>query len=289
MGYGSEIFGLLKQLSIDNELNDLESVCDFGSQELHFAEKDFYSNSSAEIIRQTIFAMGGPKISDDELSKLAARSSTEKFYKYLGIHYTCLDSDGKYGRPFDFNFDQPDGSDLLRYSLVVNAGTTEHLLNQSNSFKIAHDITQNNGVMIHALPFIGFVDHGFLNYHPNLFTALAHHNNYKLIGLWVSVAGMNSLLPWRPNILSYLTSPNGRIPDTSILCALRKSKSGDFQIPFQGRYESILDKSIQTNYLDTGINTETNTAIVSSPIDQYSGRQLLAAIGDRILKRFRSN
>jgi hypothetical protein len=59
MGYGSEIFGLLKQLSIDKELNNLESVCDFGSQELHFAEKDIYSNSSAEIIRQIIFAMGG--------------------------------------------------------------------------------------------------------------------------------------------------------------------------------------------------------------------------------------
>jgi hypothetical protein len=210
------------------------------------------------------------------------------FYKYLGIEYKCLDSDAQYGDPFDFNFDQPNKSDLLQYNLVVNAGTTEHLLNQSNSFKIAHDITQNGGVMIHALPFIGFIDHGFLNYHPNLFIALAYRNNYKLIGLWVSVAGMNSIIPWQPRLLSYLTSPNGGVPDISIFCALRKCNTEDFHIPFQGRYEGAMDTSVQFKYSDAVINTETSSTTSISPIDQYSGRQLLAEIGDRIANRFRS-
>jgi hypothetical protein len=74
-------------------------------------------------------------------------------------------------RELDLNFD---GNGIPtehkgKYSLVTNFGTTEHVTNQLNAFKVIHDLTMPNGVMIHEVPAQGMFNHGLVNYNPKFF------------------------------------------------------------------------------------------------------------------------
>ena len=161
MGYGVQNFAIYDLMIRENLFDNIQSVVDMGSQELHFAERDTTSHEYKECIRQTIKSAGGPDIDDIQLNKLANRSSAGEFWKILGKEYKALDSDGWYGKPFDFNLDQVEEKDKLANCFVVNGGTTEHLFDQANAFRIAHDLTKKDGLMLHQLPFLGCIDHGF--------------------------------------------------------------------------------------------------------------------------------
>jgi hypothetical protein len=52
------------------------------------------------------------------------------------------------------------------YDLVVNGGTTEHIANQMNAFRIIHNLVRVGGVMYHELPAGGLVDHSLVSYQP---------------------------------------------------------------------------------------------------------------------------
>jgi hypothetical protein len=50
------------------------------------------------------------------------------------------------------------------FDLVINAGTTEHVSNQENAFRVIHDLTKRGGMMNHEVPAGGMIDHGFFSY-----------------------------------------------------------------------------------------------------------------------------
>ena len=66
-----------------------------------------------------------------------------------------------------------------KYRLVTNYGTTEHVANQLNAFKIIHDLTAVGGLMVHSVPAQGMFCHGLVNYNPKFFWMLARSNGYK--------------------------------------------------------------------------------------------------------------
>jgi hypothetical protein len=63
----------------------------------------------------------------------------------------------------------------------VNFGTTEHVANQLNAFKLIHDLAAKGCIMVHTLPSHGQFNHGLVNYNPKLFWMLAHSNGYRLL------------------------------------------------------------------------------------------------------------
>jgi len=81
----------------------------------------------------------------------------------------------------DLNYDPVPKEHMGKYSLVTNLGTTEHTANQLNAFKIIHDFTAPNGIMVHTVPFQGFPAHGFMNYSMQFFWMLCRSNLYKVI------------------------------------------------------------------------------------------------------------
>ncbi len=98
------------------------------------------------------------------------------------MSYQCVDVDGRVGTlVLDLNFDSVPADQLSRYGLVTNHGTSEHLINQYNVFKMMHDFTKPNGIMIHAVPFTVHLEHGFFNYQPNFFECLARYNSYETL------------------------------------------------------------------------------------------------------------
>lgn len=105
-----------------------------------------------------------------------------ELWQWLGFKYAAIDVDGSPGSvPLDLNFDSVPAEQKLKYDLVTNFGTTEHVINQLNAFKVIHDLTAPNGLMIHEVPAQGMFNHGLINYNPKFFWLLSRSNGYKFI------------------------------------------------------------------------------------------------------------
>ncbi len=120
------------------------------------------------------------------LSDLPESSSytcfTSKMYIEAGCSYAALDIvEYPNSIVFDLNTDSLPNNHINRYDFVTNFGTTEHVANQMNAFKVIHDALKINGVVFHSVPFSGFLNHALINYHPKFFISLVKNNRYKIL------------------------------------------------------------------------------------------------------------
>lgn len=130
--------------------------------------KKFKGPSSA------VFAHGGARELDVEAPL------SRPFWEWLGFNYRAVDVDGSPDAiPLDLNFDPAPPAMVGRAALVTNCGTTEHIANQLNAFRVIHDLTATGGIMLHNLPAQGFLNHGLVNYNPKFFWSLSAANAYK--------------------------------------------------------------------------------------------------------------
>ncbi|AXH10883.1 hypothetical protein CP960_13530 [Malaciobacter halophilus] len=125
------------------------------------------------------------------------------------------------------------------FDVVTNFGTTEHIFNQYQAFKSIHDLCKKDGLMVHSLPLQGAYEHGFFNYHPNFFHALAAKNNYEIKYAGIRHKNLENyklldLKNYLPN--DFLKNINA-FDTLGSLFILKKTTSKPFEIPFQGRYD----------------------------------------------------
>lgn len=164
------------------KLEDLNFIIDLGVQEVtcplgHEVLHDFISRTNPQ---------AGTTL--DWVKEKLTAGWAKDFWTACRKEYLALDvaGEGQY-MFFDLNHDSVPQDLLGRGDLVCNAGTTEHLLNQYNAFKVMHDLTRVGGYMYHALPMAGFHDHGLFNYNIKFFQQLACHNKYTLVDAFVSL------------------------------------------------------------------------------------------------------
>ena len=100
-----------------------------------------------------------------------------KTYKAIDFHGTIFSVERDLNYPYSEN---------TKYDLITNFGTTEHIFNQFEVYKTIHNLVKPNGFMLHFLPYQGFYNHGFYNYHPTFFFDLGKANNYIIGGLWIT-------------------------------------------------------------------------------------------------------
>jgi hypothetical protein len=151
-------------------------------------------------------------------------------WKWLGFGYSSIDIDGSPGSiPLDLNYDTIPNEHSGKYQLVTNFGTTEHVANQLNAFKIIHDLAAVGGVMIHHLPAQGMINHGLVNYNPKFFWMLARSNGYKWVYMDFAVW---DTYPVPQNVADFvvMSEPKAQerinrtvIADGSILVAMQKT------------------------------------------------------------------
>lgn len=154
-----------------------------------------------ELYRQLNAAFGRPAPGPQLLNTNNAQQQPARLlYETLGIEYHCVDVDGRVGTlVLDLNFDSAPAEYKGKYGLVTNHGTSEHLINQFNVFKMMHEFARPGGIMVHAVPFTVHLDHGFFNYQPNFFECLARYNSYETLGIWVGPDwSLASFIPWGP-------------------------------------------------------------------------------------------
>tara|TARA_R110000782_G_scaffold67650_5_gene136623 strand:+ start:13070 stop:13960 length:891 start_codon:yes stop_codon:yes gene_type:complete len=291
MGYSTETMGLFLQMNFLGLFDDIKRVVDLGSQELHFSDRDIMSRPYREIIRRTVKDLGGPELTDEQLADLSNRGSAGNFFKYIGREYKALDADGWFDKPFDLNLDSAHDADRNAYCLCVNAGTTEHLMDQNNAFRIIHELTRPGGLMVHGLPFLGHVDHGFFNYNPNFFWALARFNSYDVLGMWINPAGTATLIPWSDGMGKYLNLSAEAGAGVSIWCLMKKEHDLEYCVPFQSGYETAQHPTNLARYnyaVDGRLMSGTEVYKVmqgQESIENVSGRVLFGELRRRIKRR----
>jgi len=129
---------------------------------------------------------GGNRINAAFLGELCA---------IIGIDYWALDIiDGPRVLRCDLNRDSLPDNLSEKFTFVLNSGTTEHVLNQYNAFKVMHDAAAPGGEMLHILPISGYTNHGYVHYTSRFFFDLAGYNDYEILQAVYLSAGADSKL-----------------------------------------------------------------------------------------------
>jgi hypothetical protein len=159
-----------------------------------------------------------------------------------GFHYTAFDIFPGYKTEyFDLNHQATPDAHRARYDLVLNIGTTEHVLGQLNAFKVIHELAAVGGVVVHEVPMTGYLDHGYFCYNPMLFAHLADANGYDFLELRFSgddygeTVGRNLVERYaHPSFLKIERRDSGWLslvlPTSSLFVAFRKTRDSAFRI-----------------------------------------------------------
>jgi SAM-dependent methyltransferase len=190
-------------------------------------------------------------------------NTARDFYKKLGFNeYACIDADGKKDSfLFDLNENLAEKYNYKKqFNLVTNHGTTEHVFDQAKIFDNTHNLCKKGGIMIHAIPFQGFVNHGFYSYQPSFFHQLAMANDYELINIYLQhdvQNGIQKIIPFNNSSKKFFQIfPLPPATRTLLYVILRKTKEGKFQIPFDKDYVS--QSKLQKDYKQGSIVQKEN-------------------------------
>jgi SAM-dependent methyltransferase len=124
----------------------------------------------------------GRRVDQEQLAAFDHYSFMGDLYRVAGFDYVSLDIiDAPYVHRFDLNTDQVPESLRGKFDLVINAGTTEHVLNQLNALKAIHDLAKPGGLIYSMFLLNGFGPHGLLRYCSRFVELLAAANQYEVI------------------------------------------------------------------------------------------------------------
>jgi hypothetical protein len=164
MGLAFETILHLIELRQSGRLPDRASVMEIGAQQL----SNSFLRATAELMElyrlfdRKPIDLGPPRTSTaiDGMERQAeAAPSSQPFWESLGFSSNAVEYGGQRGLHSSFD-------------LVVNAGTTEHVVNQDNAFRVIHDLTKVGGVMMHEVLGGGMLTHGVVSYNPQFFWLL---------------------------------------------------------------------------------------------------------------------
>jgi len=257
------------------------SVLDIGSSNLYLA--------TAEDIKWFLRKYAPSSIADVEefAARLAAGSAYDpvtggrneafvgELFEKAGLHYESLDiANGYRTTILDLNRSTLPAVLQGRFQLVLNFGTTEHILNQYNCFKVIHDATRVGGYIYHSLPAVGYVDHGYITYTGRCFFDMAGYNEYELAACWFDgPSGGNSIFASLQSYSGYFpvlkaaleqlaATEEGRalreisIPDIRINVVCRKVKD----TPFRGALEASTSAGVIAQGVTAGYRASVQTA-----------------------------
>jgi SAM-dependent methyltransferase len=226
--------------TVRNDLGLTPTVCELGNQTLKNAKQ-----------RRTIYKRMGLKGVEP--------ASVREWYLSMGFSdYVAIDvNQERDSIAMDLNLDLQEHYGYTNtFDLVTNNGTGEHVFDQLNVFRNTHNLCKQGGAMIHCLPCFRWLDHGFYNFNPNLFTALATANHYRVSHLWLAQNNMDQLAELDPGVLHRVETMRGDLfldtweRDVSIVAISWKTKSDQFRLPIQELYggDNIDSQEIASRY-----------------------------------------
>jgi len=260
MSIGTADLDVLLRLKEEGRIPDRASIIEIGAQQL--ANSFLEARQKIETAGRYFRASGDlllPKptpavVAHGMMDHLDTGAPLARdFWRWLGFDYASIDIDESPGSiPLDLNYDNAPTSALGKYQLVTNFGTTEHVANQLNAFKVIHDLTAPGGVMWHNLPAQGMLNHGLINYNPKFFWMLARSNGYRW--LYSNYSGPSVPYPLPVNIIDNIVAfdpgvgerlKDVRVSDAAVVVALQKV----FDIPFVAPLDVITGATTNNSVL----------------------------------------
>ncbi len=160
------------------------------------------------------------------------------FYKVF-LDYSKIAAIDFHGSPAALALDLNNPVDLgEQYDVLINIGTAEHVFNVWEFFRTCHRVTKPGGIMVHVMPFLGWIEHGFYSFNPTFYWDLAMANGYTLM-----VLAYTELNP--PKVVQLLRreqivemAQSGALGRNANLYAIMKkgAAESDFRAPIQGFY-----------------------------------------------------
>jgi hypothetical protein len=183
MGISPGWLHLFADLLRGGELRPGDAILDVGASELFCA-------TEPESLNDLLAAAGAPAYAPQELATMADRAYARGLFERAGFPYAAIDyADFPGVLRLDLNTDALPLEHHGRYRFVNNAGTSEHILNQWNVFKVMHDAAAPGALMYHGVPGWGDFEHGIFEYSPKFFLALAQENRYEIVKYWAWCEG----------------------------------------------------------------------------------------------------
>lgn len=242
MGMGASVLPLLMKLKRQGHIANGSAVIEIGAQQL---DESFIGATEDIAATGRFFGVTGPPPSfartgpRSDTNVLAGAPLSREFWTWLGLNYASIDIDGSPGSiPLDLNHDEAPAELVGRYDIVTNFGTTEHVANQLQSFKIIHDLAAAGALMLHVLPASGTPNHGVVSYNPKFFWMLGRSNGYKIAFMTMGQSDRDARLP--NDLVEFLTlyEPQAKsqfaaytLPVTSLVVALQKVFDTPFVAP----------------------------------------------------------
>lgn len=243
MGLSSFVLQDLVELKRRGALEGQSAVIEIGAQQL---SNDFIR--STELLDELYSLYGrtkpdfGPTLDAGFVDGLEAQAddapSSRVFWKSLGFDYTSAEFDGhRESVEIDLNRDVAPRSLRGKFGITLNGGTTEHVANQDNAFRVLHDLTSVGGIMMHIVPAGGFMNHGLINYNMKFFWHLCRDNGYEVVLLRMVPFGAGDV---PENILDSNRTYGGSfastegisgVPNLLIMASLRKNSDAPFNTP----------------------------------------------------------
>jgi SAM-dependent methyltransferase len=192
----SSIFaGDLAELKRRGALDGFASVIEIGAQQL---SNSIFRNPGKVDDLYLLYDRTVPPLGTEQASNRGGlpddAPSSRIFWESLGFKYSALDFEGhRDSIAIDLNRDEVPPHLKGTFDLAVNTGTTEHVANQDNAFRVIHELLRPGGIAMHEVPGPGMMTHGMFNYDPKFFWHLCRENEYEVLNLRVTHESSGSI------------------------------------------------------------------------------------------------
>jgi hypothetical protein len=223
VGINSDWLGLFLDIARSEGIASGDGMLDLGASEL-------FCTDDPQRLNEVLAAFDAPLYTSDELARMSNRGFAGELFRRAGLRYAAIDyADFPGVIRLDLNSDPLPAEHHGRYRFISNAGTSEHILNQHNVFKVMHDAGAPGSIFYHGVPGWGDYEHGILQYSPKFFWALAAANDYELLRFWGWSDG--NAVPPNASMMRNIEFASAPISEKVWLHVLLRKRSGR---PFAG-------------------------------------------------------
>lgn len=245
MGSTSKTLMRLMTLTATGDLAPESAICDIGATQLFgdtfetaAAFLDYYAERSPK-------ARNSSSVPEPELRAIAEGGFLGDLLTLAGFRYTALDIFHATNTVlFDLNVHEPGPGLKGKFDLVLNLGTTEHVINQLRAFQTIHDLVRVGGLIYHDLPLAGYLNHALFRYDPLFFQTILPANDYQTLLQEVTIGSPMKV----PSDLQAMGFRMEQVTDIGIEVIVRRTNPSDFRVPL----EASTSLSIDPNFSQVG-------------------------------------
>jgi hypothetical protein len=146
------------------------------------------------------------------------------------------------------------------FNLVFDGGTSEHIFNIPQLLRNLHNLTAENGLILHAVPINNWVDHGFYQFSPTFLTDYYRANNWEVIANYVTEQKYEVNRPWtlyqyEPGGFDYISAGGGGGCLFGHWIIVRKNAGSTCgQTPQQTRYKKVWGQIVVSDIRDERVS-----------------------------------